>query len=839
MRSILKFLLWTSGAVLAAVTLLVLIGPSIYGSMVEPDHEFGSKPLPAPPDYTQRSSWSAWPDVDSPAERLPDGMNPTPDSSRRASAFFVHPTTYGGRDNWVQPINHAKTRRETDLGTISRQASAFNACCRVYAPRYRQSNIMGYQEEEADQIFEIGYQDVRSAFLHFIETIDPNEPFVLASHSQGTFHLARLIDEEVDGTPLMSRFVAAYAIGGSLPQALVDKTYQDIEVCAGPERTGCFISWDAHEADKAPIAWSDEEESVLWNGEDYSGFTPGPRICVNPVTWRTDGEASNKQDHLGALENWSGFAEPKASIGKLYAGSVTAKCGRAGERNWLFINGDRDEAIKSQGIWSLFERNLHGSDFSLFWQNIRENAKQRVDAFLSDRTSQNYSQPNIVLILVDDLGYCDSEIYGCGNVPTPNMKQLADDGVRFTAGYVTSPVCSPSRAGLLTGRYQHRFGHEFLVEGDPTANAGLPVGEITIADALGQAGYATGMVGKWHLGIKSDHHPLNRGFDRFFGILNWGTDYIDPTNDDVYSWTHPLAKPSGNNATVLIHSDGNVSRDKDFVKEDAYLTDAFAREAAEFIEEKRRGPFFLYIPFTAIHGPLQVTSNYYAPLAHISDEARRIYAGMTSALDHGVGKILRAIRTEGLEENTIVVLLSDNGAGVADHTNNGPLRLGKHTLFEGGVRVPYIVKWPGEIEAGKEYRQPVSALDVFPTLLAAAGQGMPADRSLDGVDLLPHLHRQTNSSPHTALFWRQGPNWAVRQNEWKLIHAANQNWLYDLSQDPAERINLAERNPEVIKKLTKAFDDWNADNVDPLWPPLGGKSLPSFAVDGVAITWVL
>ena len=386
MRSILKFLLWTSGAVLAAVTLLVLIGPSIYGSMVEPDHEFGSKPLPAPPDYTQRSSWSAWPDVDSPAERLPDGMNPTPDSSRRASAFFVHPTTYGGRDNWVQPINHAKTRRETDLGTISRQASAFNACCRVYAPRYRQSNIMGYQEEEADQIFEIGYQDVRSAFLHFIETIDPNEPFVLASHSQGTFHLARLIDEEVDGTPLMSRFVAAYAIGGSLPQALVDKTYQDIEVCAGPERTGCFISWDAHEADKAPIAWSDEEESVLWNGEDYSGFTPGPRICVNPVTWRTDGEASNKQDHLGALENWSGFAEPKASIGKLYAGSVTAKCGRAGERNWLFVNGDRDEAIKSQGIWSLFERNLHGSDFSLFWQNIRENAKQRVDAFLSNPT---------------------------------------------------------------------------------------------------------------------------------------------------------------------------------------------------------------------------------------------------------------------------------------------------------------------------------------------------------------------------------------------------------------------------------------------------------------------
>jgi len=184
-------------------------------------------------------------------------------------------------------------------------------------------------------------------------------------------------------------------------------------------------------------------------------------------------------------------------------------------------------------------------------------------------------------------------------------------------------------------------------------------------------------------------------------------------------------------------------------------------------------------------------------------------------------------------------LLSDNGAGVANYTNNGPLRLGKHTLFEGGVRVPYIVKWPGEIEAGTEYRQPVSALDVFPTLLTAAGQDMPADRSLDGVDLLPHLHRQTNSSPHTALFWRQGPNWAVRQNEWKLIHAANQNWLYNLSQDPAERINLAEHSPEVIKKLTKAFDDWNADNVDPLWPPLGGKSLPSFAVDGVAITWVL
>jgi arylsulfatase A-like enzyme len=839
MRVILKFLLWTSGTVLAAAFLLVLIGPRIFNSIMTPDHEFGSKPLPATPDYSQRSSWSAWPDVDSPAERLPDGITPTTDSDRRASAFFVHQTTYGGRDNWVQAINNEQTRYETDFGTTSRQASAFNACCRVYAPRYRQTSMMAYEQKDASQIFEIGYQDVRSAFLHFIETIDPNEPFVLAGHSQGAFHLARLIDEEVDGTPLINRLIAAYAIGAILPLALVETTYQDIELCAGPEHTGCFISWDAHEADKAPTAGSDKEESVLWNGKDYSGFPPGPRICVNPVTWRTDGEASKKQDHLGALENWSGFAEPEASIGKLYAGSVTAKCGRAGERNWLFVNGDRDKAIKSQGIWSLFERNLHGSDFSLFWQNIRENAKQRVDAFLSNRKSQNHSLPNIVLILADDLGYCDSEVYGCGTVPTPNITQLADDGVRFTAGYVTSPVCSPSRAGLLTGRYQHRFGHEFLVEGDPTANAGLPVGEITIADALGQAGYATGMVGKWHLGIKSDHHPLNRGFDRFFGILNWGADYIDPTNEDVYSWTHPLAKPNGNNATVLIHSDSNVSRDKDFVKEDAYLTDAFAREAVEFIEEKKRGPFFLYVPFTAIHGPLQVTSDYYDPLAHINDEARRIYAGMTSALDHGIGKILRAIRIEGLEENTIVVLLSDNGAGVANYTNNGPLRLGKHTLFEGGVRVPYIVKWPREIEAGTEYRQPVSALDVFPTLLTAAGQDMPADRSLDGVDLLPHLNRQTNSSPHTALFWRQGPNWAVRQNDWKLIHAANQNWLYDLSHDPAERINLAERNPEVIKKLTKAFDDWNADNVDPLWPPLGGKSLPSFAVDGVAITWVL
>jgi hypothetical protein len=382
----LKITLWVAGSLVVLIVAAVLAGPFIVGWMLAPDHKFGEKPIPDAPNYTLRAHWAAWPDDASPAERLPDGVVRIPQEDRPASAFFLHPTTYGGTDHWVQPMDDEAAIRGTDLGTISRQASAFNGCCRVYAPRFRQSNIMGYAEEEdVKKIMTIGYEDVRAAFHHFLEGIGPDEPIVLGSHSQGTDQMVRLVMEEIDGTPLMDRLVAVYAIGHSLNYSLVDEGYEDIEVCITPTQTGCFITWDAHEGDKKPSHWSQREEDTMWNGTDYTGFSPGQRICVNPITWYADDRPNDKDQHLGALTKWRKFTEPDRSLGELVSGTVSAYCEQGERSNWLFVNGDRDESLKTTGIWSLFGRNLHGSDYSLFWADIRQNAMDRTRAFIDAR----------------------------------------------------------------------------------------------------------------------------------------------------------------------------------------------------------------------------------------------------------------------------------------------------------------------------------------------------------------------------------------------------------------------------------------------------------------------
>ena len=449
---------------------------------------------------------------------------------------------------------------------------------------------------------------------------------------------------------------------------------------------------------------------------------------------------------------------------------------------------------------------------------------------------------NVILILVDDLGYCDSELYGCDDIPTPHIRSLAEDGTVFTAGYVTSPVCSPSRASLLTGRDQQRFGHEFLPEADPSGQSGLPIGESTLADAMRSTGYTTGMVGKWHLGEKDVFHPLNRGFDHFFGVLTSATDYIDPTRADVKSasyskktHTFELSNPSdwrgrGKNFVAL----GNVP-----VDEGDYITDAFTREASAFIRENKDAPFFLYLPYNAPHGPLQVTQEYYDRFPKMKNEAKRIYAAMISALDDSIGAVLGVIEEQGLEDNTLLILISDNGGGVAAHANNSPFRLGKHTLFEGGVRVPFVMKWPDHISAGGTYEHPVSTLDVFPTAVAAARSTKTPTKELDGVDLIPILQNDDNPPPHEALFWRNGANWAVREGDWKLIYAAERHWLYDLSSDVGEKYNVSDAHPDIIERLTIHYKEWNKGNIEPLWPPLAVKGQPRFAVDGVNIKWAL
>ena len=457
--------------------------------------------------------------------------------------------------------------------------------------------------------------------------------------------------------------------------------------------------------------------------------------------------------------------------------------------------------------------------------------------------------PNVVLIFVDDLGYCASGLYGC-DAPTPNIQQLADEGALFTDGYVTSPVCSPSRAGLLTGRSQQRFGHDYLPEGAADGHGGLPVGEITLADVMKEAGYVTGIVGKWHLGHKDEFHPVNRGFDEFYGLLGSSTNYADHAREDVVVQTRwgmelPLLSYSPDDLTLwssikaFFFEPGApmLMRGTDHVQEDSYLTEAFSREAVDFINRHRDEPFFLYLPYTAVHHPLQVPQAYYDQFPDIEDEQIRMLTAMAASLDDGVGSVLNALEANGLEENTLVFFISDNGAG-ADGVSNAPLRLGKHSLFEGGNRVPFVMKWPGNIPAGLTYSHPVSALDVFPTSLMAASAELPEDSQLEGVDLLPYLDASKGAPPHEGLFWRQDLNWAVRSGNWKLTYAADRYWLYDLSKDIGEQTNLAESHPEKIRQLTKQYEQWDSRNTDPAWPSFSSKTMSELSVDDVPIKWV-
>lgn len=435
-------------------------------------------------------------------------------------------------------------------------------------------------------------------------------------------------------------------------------------------------------------------------------------------------------------------------------------------------------------------------------------------------------RPNIVLLLADDLGYGDTGCYGSTAIPTPHIDRLAKRGVRFTDAYVTAGSCSPSRAALLTGRYQQRFGFEFNtgphriteVEGrglDPTA--------ITIADVLRQAGFVTGCVGKWHLGSRSQFHPNKRGFDEFFGFLPGGHTYLDRrqlTDDE-------RAVESGQGAT------GQIMRGDERVEETEYLTDAFAREAVDFIDRHRESPFFLYVPFNAVHTPIQATGKYKDRFAHVDDLKRRTYYAMTSALNDAVGKIVAALEANDLTENTLVIFFNDNGGPLYTMVqSNRPLRLGKLFLFEGGIRVPLIMSWPGTIPESQIRSEMASTLDLFPTICTVAGIQPPADLHLDGANLIPALSENQNKPLHDALFWRNGTNRAVRAGDWKLVQADDHVWLFDLSTDVGETHNLAGKRPEVVGELKRLLSVWESELRAPAWPHR--PNVRSVDVDGIA-----
>ncbi len=417
-------------------------------------------------------------------------------------------------------------------------------------------------------------------------------------------------------------------------------------------------------------------------------------------------------------------------------------------------------------------------------------------------------KPNILLIVADDLGYADVGFHGCQDIPTPHIDELAKSGVRFTNGYVSGPYCSPTRAGLLTGRYQTRFGHEF----NPNGDAGLPVSETTIADRLKAAGYKTGLVGKWHLGNQPQMQPQRRGFEEFFGFLGGAHSYFE--HNGILRGTEP-------------------------VKELDYTTDAFGREAVSFIERHKSENWMLYLAFNAVHTPMDATNDRLAKFSSIADKQRRTYAAMMLAMDEAIGKVRAKLKETGLADNTLVVFISDNGGptmvGVTvNGSRNEPLRGSKRTTLEGGVRVPFVLSWPAKLKPAV-FEQPVIQLDVNATALAAAEVSTKPNEKLDGINLLPYLTGEKSGAPHDSLFWRFGNQMAVRSGDFKLVRydsnadtqtgraqPATAAKLYNLAQDIHEDRDLAAAMPEKVKELQAKWDEWNTSNVKPLWGG-GGK----------------
>jgi len=412
-------------------------------------------------------------------------------------------------------------------------------------------------------------------------------------------------------------------------------------------------------------------------------------------------------------------------------------------------------------------------------------------------------RPNILLIVGDDMGYADVGFHGCKDIPTPNLDALAAAGVRCTQGYVTGPYCSPTRAGLLTGRQQNRFGHEY----NPNGNNGLPLTETILPERLAKAGYATGMVGKWHLGAKPEQTPPSRGFGEFFGFLGGAHSYFNT---------------------------GGILRGAEPVKEMDYTTDAFGREAATFVHGHKDKPWFLYLAFNAVHTPMDATDARLAKFASITDKKRRTYAAMMSALDENIGRVRQALKESGQEGRTLIFFISDNGGPVMNGTttngsSNAPLRGSKRTTLEGGIRVPFLVAWPDQLKPAV-YDSPVVQLDLHATALAAAGVAVGPEAKLEGVDLLPYFSGTKKAAPHDALYWRFGAQMAIRQGDWKLVRYdgnADTNTgkaqpvsglkLYNLSKDIHEDNDLTAEQPEKVKQLQALWDEWNRSNIKPLW----------------------
>ncbi len=508
----------------------------------------------------------------------------------------------------------------------------------------------------------------------------------------------------------------------------------------------------------------------------------------------------------------------------------------------------------------LYANRLRILQYSLGWHTDFTNPREAnhpvpwMDGPATAVQALSQRPPNIIVILADDLGSNDVSTFGGGHmtegVPTPNIDAIARDGVRFDQGYAAAAVCTVSRAALLTGRYPWRFGVEFTptpgamarvagaLYADPDRlypvvidqekakttkdfnELGMPPTEQTVAKLLKPRGYHTIHIGKWHLGSTPEMRPNNQGFDESLfmesglylpekdpRVVNSKQDF-DPI--DKFLWPNMRFGVSYNAGKWFEPS--------------KYLTDYFTDEAVSAIKKNKNQPFFMYLAHWGVHTPLQASKEDYDALANIPDHRRRVYAAMIRAIDRSVGRVLQTLREEGLDDNTIVIFTSDNGApgyiGIPDV--NLPYRGWKLTQFQGGLRVPYVAKWPGHIAAGAQYQQPVSSIDILPTVVAAAGGKLPTDRPIDGVNLLPYLSKDGALQPQRTLFWRDGPYRAMQENGWKLIisEMPKKDWLFSLKDDPTEKHNLAAQQPEKLAQMKATLVAHHAQMPAPLWPSL-------------------
>jgi arylsulfatase A-like enzyme len=503
--------------------------------------------------------------------------------------------------------------------------------------------------------------------------------------------------------------------------------------------------------------------------------------------------------------------------------------------------------------------------WNIKWDKDKLKFKEK---FLSQKVP-GYSEekpPNILFIVVDDLGKYEISAYGSETMETPHIDQLADEGIRFTDCYVNAPVCAPSRAGLMSGRYPTRYGFEtqpmefypnnlvlyalgryavntgdFIMDSKPKfppewqiQKQGLPPTEFTLAEILKMRNYKTACIGKWHLGFAKELIPNNRGFDYqygFYGAFSLYSEkrkspnmvnYIQGSFASKHQWK------MGRKETSAIRRNNKV------IKEERYLTYAIMEEGIEYIARHKddKDPFFLYLAFNAPHVPFQAPRVYYELQDKDEDENHRVYHAMINVLDDAIGTLMDKLKKLGLEENTLIFFISDNGgASYTGATDNGPYKGGKLTEFEGGVNVPFIMKWKGHIPEGNVYTRPVSSMDIFMTSSQIAECPLPDDRVFDGVNLIPYVTGQNTAVPHEAFYWKADYIHGMRKGNWKFILSTRDKWLelYNMKEDKFEHYNLYDVHPDTLEKLRQEFDVWDKEQQPALWPRLMDHK---FVIDG-------